>query len=677
MYIASIALNIPLRTCYQYYYHAQLALGSRVLVTLKNKPVIGFVIKIVSTSTLSPTLKPIIEVSDSCYNLSNDSLMLFQFVAKYYHYPLGATIFTALPSPLKNIKIIKYNEKYFKTTSRSKTEKQNLKTYSSKTHQFKLTSEQKIVTNLVCNQADKFNTFLLYGVTGSGKTEVYLQIIEFYLQIKKQILVLIPEINLTPQLATRFNSKFNNQEIFIINSNITPNKRFQSWILSSIGQANIIIGTRLAVFTPFKNLGLIIVDEEHDKSFKQNDHLRYQARDLAIWRAKYHNIPIILGSATPSIESFYNLQQKKYHYLELLNRAVPNSKLPSIKIIDTKQHVLNDSGLSKPALNAIKTCLDQNEMCLVFINKRGFAPILKCNCGWQPSCKNCSIKLVCHLTILKCHHCNYNIEIPTICPKCQQKYLYTLGYGTQKVEAFLEQYLCQQSLQPKILRIDKDTTSNKKAWDNIYKQINNNQVNLLIGTQMLAKGHDFANLTLVVIIDSDYLLYSSNFKAHEELYALSVQIAGRSGRSSKLGNVLIQTEFPNHKIYTLIKQQSYLNFAQQELLERDKYALPPFSYYATLKIYTNKYEQLITIINKVNQLLNLTNKFNKEQDLDKKLEIFPATVSKILKIKNQFRGHALIISWSRPLLHSYLDSIEYELTKISTNITIDVDPIEV
>ncbi len=666
MYVVSVALNIPLRLCYQYSSEFEIAVGTRVIVELKNKNVIGVVVGIekIVASTQSPQmkLKPILAKSDECYNLNPHTVSLLQFVSNYYHYPLGQTIFTAIPKKLKDIKFLGYEEKYFRTKIKT-----NLGVANSNKHE--LNEQQRNAVKQVCLQPSKFNTFLLHGITGSGKTEVYLHIIEFYLQLGKQILVLIPEINLTPQLLSRFSSRFGLEQIFALNSSVTDLNRCKAWLLASVGVAKIIISTRLGVFTPFVDLGLVIVDEEHDKSFKQNDHLRYQARDIAIWRAKYHNIPIVLGSATPAIESFYNAQQHKYSYLFLANRAVKGAVLSDVTIVDTEQNPVNDSGISLSALKQIEDCLKREEICLVFINKRGYAPVLKCNCGWTPDCKNCSAKMVCHLTVLKCHHCSLTQDIPYKCPKCHQEYLYTVGYGTQKVEEFLSGYFKDKDVKASILRIDRDTTTLKGSWDDIYDKVNKGEVNLLVGTQMLAKGHDFPNLTLVVVIDSDYLLYSSNFRAHEDLFSTTLQIAGRSGRSSKRGKVLIQTQIPEHPIYKTIKQHSYREFATQELEERKLYELPPFEYYAVLRIHSYKHVELSNIIKKVNKLFD---KYKPYQGID----ISKAKPNQLLKLNKQFRGNAVIMSKSRDLLHKYLSKIEGELTKISTNIIIDVDPVE-
>lgn len=666
MYVVSVALNIPLRVCYQYLNEAEISIGSRVVVELKNKQIVGIVVdssRYNLDESGGTTLKHVLAISDPCYNLDYGTMSLLNFISKYYHYPLGQTIFTAIPKKLKDIKLLSYEEKYFKTTI--KIDSKNIK----KNSQHDLNEQQQKAVWEICLHPSKFNPFLLHGITGSGKTEVYLRIIEFYLQLGKQILVLIPEINLTPQLLSRFALKFGLEQIFALNSSVTDLNRCKTWLLASVGRAKIIISTRLGVFTPFADLGLIIVDEEHDKSFKQNDHLRYQARDVAIWRAKYHNIPIVLGSATPSIESFYNVQQNRYFYLLLADRAVKGAVLSEVSIIDIKQNPVNDSGVSVPALKQIEDCLKRGEICLVFINKRGYAPVLKCNCGWTPNCKHCSAKMVCHLTVLKCHHCSLTQDIPHKCPKCHQEYLYTLGYGTQKVEEFLYEYFQDKNVKASILRIDRDTTALKSAWDDIYGKVNKGKVNLLVGTQMLAKGHDFPNLTLVVVIDSDYLLYSSNFRAHEELFSTTLQISGRSGRGSKRGRVLIQTQMPEHPIYQTIKKHSYIEFATQELKEREAYELPPFEYYAVLRIYAYKYIQLNNIMNKVNGLFE---KYKPYQGIN----ISKAKPNQMLKLNKQFRGNAVIMSKSRDLLHKYLSKIEGELTKISTNIVIDVDPIE-
>ena len=422
--------------------------------------------------------------------------------------------------------------------------------------------------------------FLLHGITGSGKTEVYVHLMHEMLQRGGQVLLLVPEINLTPQLENYFRSRFPDVELVSLHSGLADGERAQNWLKAQSGAARIVLGTRLAVFTPLPKLSLILVDEEHDASFKQQDGLRYSARDVAIFRANQRAVPIVLGSATPSLESWYNAQSGRYRLLQLKQRAVQPAKLPTVRCMDVSQLPLKD-GLSQPLLAAIETRLQLGEQSLIFINRRGYAPVLMCSaCGWLSECKHCAGKLVLHLKdrSLRCHHCGQQQRVPHACPTCGDADLKPVGIGTQRVETALQEHFPQA----RILRVDRDSTRNKGAWNAMRKQIHDGEADILIGTQMLAKGHDFPNLTLVGVLSPDGALYSADFRASEKLFAQLTQVGGRAGRADKPGEVIVQTAFPNHPLFQALRAHDYEIWAQTLLAERQMAGFPPFTYQVLL-----------------------------------------------------------------------------------------------
>ena len=442
-----------------------------------------------------------------------------------------------------------------------------------------LTAEQIIAVETVRNAGNGFAPWLLRGVTGSGKTEIYLQLIADTLARGGQALVLVPEINLTPQLDALVRARFPCATVVALHSGLNESERLQGWLAVQAGEAAIVLGTRLAIFTPLPKLGLIVVDEEHDASFKQMDGLRYSARDLALVRAKARAIPIVLGSATPALESFHNAATGNYRSLELTR---PVNAMPAdIDYIDTRNAQLID-GLSQELLKAIDTTVKRGEQSLVFINRRGYAPVLICrSCNWTANCERCSAKLVMHAAgrRLQCHHCGHHEAIPAACPVCGNHDLLPLGQGTQRIESALARTFPAA----RILRVDRDSTRRKHAWQQMRRQIHAQEVDILVGTQILAKGHDFPQLNLVGVINADSSLYSTDFRASERLFARLTQVAGRAGRGTTRGRVLIQTEFPQHPLYQALRRHDYPAYARELMAERKQAGFPPFVYQAVLR----------------------------------------------------------------------------------------------
>lgn len=443
-----------------------------------------------------------------------------------------------------------------------------------------LTGEQQQAVDAV-TQAQGYACFLLYGVTGSGKTEVYVHLMHDVLKRGGQVLLLVPEINLTPQLEQYFRGRFPDVDLVSLHSGLSEGERLYNWQQAQSGSARIVLGTRLAVFAELPDLALIVVDEEHDSSFKQQDGLRYSARDVGIFRASQRAVPIVLGSATPSLESYHNAQSGRYRMLRLTGRARAEASLPAMRCINTNQTVMHH-GISENLLREIGQRIACREQSLLFINRRGYAPVLMCGgCGWLSSCRHCTGKMVLHLNDrrLRCHHCGYQVRVPPACPDCGDADLHPVGSGTQRVESVLQ----ERFPEARILRVDRDSTRNKRMWQSMRERIHANEVDILVGTQMLAKGHDFPALTLVGVLNPDGALYSSDFRAAERLFAQLAQVAGRAGRADKPGEVLVQTAFPDHPLFHALQRHDFDGWAAAQLAERQMAGFPPFVYQAMLR----------------------------------------------------------------------------------------------
>lgn len=722
--IVKVAIDVPIDDFFDYQCDENVSLGQAVLVPFGNRKVIGVIVETNSSTELEVhQIKKIIRLENE-FLLNEELFKLFKFVSSYYHYPIGQTIHIAIPSVLKKTEKALNKKSYIyeatdilneSVIEQFNTRKKNLKQIAKsiliekRTDQdlklisanwkkyikdlvdqnfviekeFIKTKDIKTTTALKLNQEQLeifkriikvkgFEAFLIYGITGSGKTEVYMHLIDQYIKSNGQVLVLVPEINLTPQLENRFTSRFSNHLVISLHSQLTQKKRRENWELAKNGKAQIIIGTRLSVFTPFKNLKAIIMDEEQDLSFKQHDKLRYHARDVAMMRAKLLNIPFIAGSATPSIEIWHRaINEKKLHLHKLSVRAVKNSTLPKIDLI--KQEINNENeGLSEYLVSAIKHHLDLHQQILIFINRRGYAPVLFCSsCGWHASCSRCSSKLVVHRNKqhLRCHHCDYQRQLDSSCKVCGNVDLISLGTGTQKVEERLK------SLFPNafVRRVDRDTIKTKASLDNLYLDIKNKKINILVGTQMLSKGHDFPNLSLVGVIDSDNALYSSDFRASERLFSQLVQVAGRAGRGSIPGEVIIQTNYPDHPLYQSVKNQDYESFALDEINLRKELNFPPLSFQAVLRAESKNKKNVIDFINKVYSI-------SKQIDINE-VEIFHPVQPFLDRLKGFERYQIYFHSKNRLTLNHFLKIVKEKILKDKGILNkvkwfIDVDPMD-
>jgi primosomal protein N' (replication factor Y) len=738
--ILKIALDVPINRLFDYLsggFNAQL--GNRVVVSFAGRNLIGIIVAISNQSDYPiEKLKAVSNVFDEVL-IDSPSFKLLNFCADYYHYPLGQALISTLPLRLRQIKpavsrkIFAYRltenadmalvspkkvvMQLMLTALQSKQEvteselalisatwrkaireltRLNIVTAYEVTAvkaslptsavEPTLNVEQKKAIECVLALTHNFKPWLLYGVTGSGKTEVYIQILQRVLSEKNaqgvgaQVLVLVPEINLTPQLEARFRSRLSQFPLVTLHSNLSESERLQNWLAVSSGAAKIVIGTRLSVFTPMPQLKMIVMDEEHDGSYKQQDGMRYHARDVAMVRAKQLNIPIILGSATPSLETWFNAtnqpaddqktqQKQQYGLLTLAKRAVENAALPDIYCIDVAKSP-TENGLSPLLVKALQERLTKSEQSLLFINRRGYAPVLHCNaCQWVAPCTRCSARLVVHLSQkrLKCHHCGLEQKIPLQCPSCGNADMRPLGHATQRLEQTLQALLPSA----RIARVDRDSMNNKNALTDLLTQVHNQEIDILVGTQMLAKGHDFPNLTLVGVIDLDGALYSPDFRAGERLFAQLMQVAGRAGRADKAGQVLIQTAFPQHALFNALRAQDYASFADELLQERRVMQFPPTCFFALLRAEANHFSLVGQFLN---QALKIAN------DIKTDVMIYDPIRSQMERLKSMERAQVLLQANTRVALQRLLKEWmpKMRALPIATKVrwSLDIDPLE-
>lgn len=542
--------------------------------------------------------------------------------------------------------------------------------YFSPSYPLKLTKEQtqsvEEITQYIKSQ--QFKVFLLHGITGSGKTEVYLQAIEVVLKVGKGAIVLVPEISLTPQTVERFKSRFG-EEIAILHSKLSIGERYDQWCRIQSQEAKIVIGARSAIFAPLKNLGLIVIDEEHETTYKQYDATpRYHARDVAIMRAKFNNAVAILGSATPSLEAFYNTSIGKSHYLHLPYR-IDNRPLPKVEIIDMKEEykIGNRSIFSSRLKEAIKDRLNRQEQVIIFLNRRGFATFIQCyDCGATLRCPNCEITLTYHFVdkMLKCHYCNFQKSAPQLCPKCKGTQIRYFGAGTQKVEDEL------QRLFPKarISRMDLDTTTPKMAHDSILSSFKAHGIDILVGTQMIAKGLDFPNVTLVGVVLADVGLNLPDFRASERTFSLLTQVAGRAGRGDVPGLVIIQTYNPNHTSIQAAKTQNYIAFYSQEITFRKELNYPPFTHLLNIIIKGKEEEEVTKLAQDIGINLHIAN-------CDKTILILGPAPCPLTKIKEEYRWQILLKGNPKNLRQLLKSSLNHTSIPKHLKVNIDVDPI--
>ena len=653
MQITEVAIPVPLHNTFDYLCKEKVVIGSRVKVPFGSKKVTGIVLSHKDKSSFSK-LKEVEEVIDHEALLSKEILEFLTWSANYYHHPIGEVLSNAIPKNLRNGKpalLKKPSEAHVKVSSTD----------------IQLTTEQSFAINEVLKSSSEFNGFLLHGVTGSGKTEVYLNITERLLKTGKQVLVLVPEIGLTPQMISRFKERIEGQ-VVAVHSQLNDTQKQDAYLLAKNGDAKVILGTRSAIFTPIPNLGLVIVDEEHDNSFKQQSNFRYSARDLSFMRAKFANVPLILGTATPSLETLKNVIEKKLARLTLTSRP-GEAIMPSIDLIDMRSQP--SEPLSKPLIARIKHYLSESRQVMLFINRRGYAPIYYCTeCGWQSECTSCDSRLVYHRSInrLKCHHCGLEKSPESSCPSCSSKELKILGYGTERLEENLESFFPSTE----VIRIDRDTTRKKKAFATHLKKINSGEPCIIIGTQMLAKGHDFSNLAFVGILDVDVGLMSTDFRATEHLAQLLVQVSGRCGRGKYKGEVNIQTRYPNHPIFNFVKDSRYIEYAKTLLLERKDTKLPPFAHQALICANAKNKNLAENFLTEVAQLINSIE--------IESVEIW-GPVPGVIERKSDYYYFNLYLQSEdrgqlRRLIQTFYQHVETIRVSSSVRWFVDIDPVE-
>ncbi len=670
--IARIALDVPVDSLFDFDAPGitRADIGRLAVIPFGKRRTVGVILDMAEDSAVpAEKLRAVDHVVLSAPALSKKDLALFRFCADYYHHPLGQVILNALPTQFRSSRPFRLTPMaHYQLTAmgcaltaddlpkraltqrrvfdrllagptaesvltddlpRARTALQALMgrgwiervaprlaaSHEISLPPYALNEAQRNAVGKVEKALGSYRPFLLSGVTGSGKTEVYLSVIERVLTRGEQALVLVPEINLTPQLEMVFRKRFPAVRLVSLHSHLARMPRLLGWLDAQSGRAQIVLGTRLAVFTPLPKLGLIVVDEEQDPSFKQQEGLRYSARDVAVYRARLAECPVVLGSATPSLESWHNTQLStqlstqmsvqsstqtrtgdhtrastresqanltRYTLLYLSQRAVPGAAMPAVKLIDTGKEPCRE-GVTGSLLSALKLRLERSEQSLLFINRRGYSPALVCQqCAWMPECPHCAARLIFHKSDgrMRCHHCGYQSRIPPHCGSCGSAALVPAGQGTQRIESLIEQSFPGV----RIARVDRDSTRARGAAQRIFDIARRGEIDILVGTQMLAKGHDFPNLTLVGVLNADAAMFSADFRAPERLFAQLVQVAGRAGRADRPGEVLVQTAFPGHPIYAAAQKQDYARFAQLQLEERRLSAMPPFSYLALLRV---------------------------------------------------------------------------------------------
>ncbi|MBJ9977335.1 primosomal protein N' [Pseudomonas sp. S75] len=733
--ILRLALPSPLRRLFDYRATAAMARqtltpGMRLRVPFGRREMIGVLVEVVSQSEVpADKLKYASELLDLESPLPPALFKLCLWTAHYYQHALGDTLSWALPVLLRQGEAAEVRqERFWHVTpgarlddpriARAPRQKESLQTLAQHPHgvahsllsklalnkdsldlllakelvqvevrrhlppprhehwlaqpELPLNEEQRAAFEAVRSGLDSYHAFLLAGVTGSGKTEVYLQLIRETLEAGKQALILIPEINLGPQTLARFEQRFN-ARIALLHSAVNDRERLDAWLAARDGEADIIIGTRSALFTPMKHPGLIIVDEEHDGSYKQQEGLRYHARDLAVVRAHQENIPILLGSATPSLESLHNAYTGRYGLLRMQQRA-GGARAPRFMRLDVRSLPL-DSGISGPLQQAIGQTLAAGQQVLVFLNRRGFAPTLLCHdCGWLSECPRCDARMTVHQRsgLLRCHHCGFEERLPLQCPQCAHVDLRPVGAGTERAEERLKTLFPDYP----VLRVDRDSTSRKDAMQQLFTTIQRGQPSILVGTQMLAKGHHFPRVTLVAILDADGGLFSGDFRASERMAQLIVQVAGRAGRAEEPGKVIVQTHLAEHPLLVQLTEQGYFAFAEQALSERRAAGLPPFAHLALLRAEAHKPGQAEGFLDEAcaaaERLL--------AQFALQGIELLGPVPAPMERRAGRYRAQFLLQASARAPLHRLISALLLEIEQLPSGRQVrwsmDVDPVD-
>ncbi|WP_174627610.1 primosomal protein N' [Candidatus Methylobacter favarea] len=730
--IFRVAVSVPVYRLFDYlapdnFEPAAIKAGIRLEVPFGKGKKIAFLVEVADYSELdSSKLKRVSRILDEKSLLRAKDLRLLHWASRYYHHPLGEVIGAAFPVALRQGKLaVVQTEKYYNLTESGKTVDANQlqrapkqKSLLEKLQQeqlplsetelsawnknwrplvkplldkqliqlaqpeskvmfaaslvrddtLQLNPQQMSAVAAIKEGLGRFGVFLLEGITGSGKTEVYLQVIRAVLERGQQVLILLPEITLTPQLEERFGQRFAIAQC-LSHSKLTDRERQAAWLKMQQGDCFIMLGTRSALFTPLKNPGLIILDEEHDVSFKQQEGFRFSARDVAVVRGKILNIPVLLGSATPSLESLHNVDKKHYCLLHLPERA-GNAIEPVLQLLDIRNKPMQE-GLSEQLIEEIKITLAKKEQVLLFLNRRGFAPTLICHgCGWVARCRRCDANLVIHYAekMLRCHHCGHEQRLIAHCPACKTGELTALGLGTERVEKVLTELFADKT----IIRLDRDSIQRKGSLEGYLQQINQGKVDIILGTQMLAKGHHFPNVTLVAILDVDSGLFSIDFRAAEKLAQMIVQVSGRAGRCEKPGKVIMQTRRPEHPLLTTLLRQDYRSFAKTALAERKEAGLPPFSHQILLRAQAVDAQMPQLFLQAIVELVRPCNKGH--------IQVLGPVAAPMARRAGLYRYQLLFQSAKRRELHKLFDDAVPEIEKLKqakkVRWSLDVDPVD-
>lgn len=694
--------------------------GIRVLVPFGKQTLEGFVLSISENTNSEIELKDIIKPIDDEVILNEELLELGKFIKRKTLSTLISAYQVMLPKALKADKKTKINKSYesniiikdekllkdYKLTDKQKiiideirngkndkkhlkdlatsslttllnkgileevlSEKYRLSIENKKEYKkVELNDEQKNAVNTVLSDLDKSNTYLLYGVTGSGKTEVYMEIIEKLLLEEKESIVLVPEISLTEQIVSRFQKRFSNN-IAILHSRLSDGEKYDEWRRIARGEVKIVIGARSAIFAPLKNIGVIIIDEEHTDSYKQDScNPKYHALDIAKWRSNYHKCPVVLGSATPTLETYARAKKNVYELIELKER-VNHKKMPDIQIVDMNQEVKkNRSNFSSILIQNMNEVFERGEQVILLLNRRGYSSFVSCkNCGYTEKCPNCDITLTYHKSsnTLRCHYCGYGTNLKKVCPECGEEAITALGIGTEKIE----EQLLELFPNKKVIRMDFDTTSKKGSHEKIIKSFADGEYDILLGTQMVAKGLDFPNVTLVGVINADTSLNIPDFRSSEVTFQLLCQVAGRSGRGEKEGKVIIQTFNPDHYAIRYAKNHDYIGFFTQEMSIRRKLGYPPYYYLTVLRIMSKSYDDAKEVSGKVAAYL--------EKNLPNTILLGPSIAS-VFRINNIYRFQIVLKYKKEDNLYTTLNQlIEHYKTNPKIKIDIDFNPIHI
>ncbi|MCC7006889.1 MAG: primosomal protein N' [Ottowia sp.] len=659
--IARVAIDTPLPGLFDYSTIPGTQVGAIVSVPFGKRQMAGVVVEIQASSTqAADKIKAVSLVCHAIPPLSTDWLNLCQFAAQYYLRSPGEVMLPALPT---HIRTPTHWEKWTRQANQNWPKIAKLMTpasYAKTAAPLLLTEQQRVVDTLIASAStNNFAPFLLHGVTGSGKTEVYLHLMAALLasNTTSQILLLVPEINLTPQLEMSLRARFPEYALAVLHSGLAEGVRANAWLCAHLGKARIILGTRLAILASLPHLTAIIVDEEHDTSYKQQEGLRYSARDLAVWRGQQLGITVVLGSATPSLESWHKSEahQNRYQRLTLSERAQTHAVLPQVHLVDIEverklQRPIRE-GITQPVLQAIEKRLARGEQSLLYLNRRGYAPVLHCEaCGWLSGCPRCSVHLVLHRdqgNILRCHHCGLETRVPHHCPDCGNVDLVPLGRGTQRIEESLAALFPQA----RVMRIDADATRRKGSAQTLLSAVHTGQVDILVGTQMVAKGHDFQRITFVGILNPDAALHSHEFRASERLFAQLMQVAGRAGRAGIPGEVLVQTRYPQAAVYQALTHHDYPGYARTLIAQRKEAGFPPFTFQALLTVQARDLSHCLAFLQAA-----CTGAQAFAEILNAEITLFDPVPCAVAKIAGRERAQLLVESASRSALQRFLVS---------------------